>query len=84
MELADSNMKVQYTCGCHVRSYLVYLTPTRGQISYKLKIMWSKIAGADLAFFQGGGGLTQRRCRASSTSREAASRFFLAILNPRK
>ena len=38
------------------------------------------VPGADLAFFQGGGGFTQRRCGASSTSRVAASQFFVAIL----
>ena len=37
--------------------------------------------GADLAFFQGGG-LTQRRCGASSTSRVAASRFFYFYFEP--
>ena len=41
--------------------------------SFKIYVV---IAGADLAFFQGGGGLTQRRCGASSTSHVAASRFF--------
>ena len=38
-------------------------------------------SGADLAFFQGGG-LTQRRCGASSTSRVAASRFFWCYFEP--
>ena len=47
-----------------------------------LCVLLQLTAGADLAFFQGGG-LTQRRCGASSTSRVAASRFF-CYFEPRK
>ena len=47
---------------------------------YLIRI-WIKIRGGS-SFFPRGGGLTQRRCRASSTSREAASRFFLLFWTP--
>ena len=52
-----------------------------GCATIKIHIL-NQFTGADLAFFQGGGGLTQRRCGASSTSRVAASRFFLLFWTP--
>ena len=47
----------------------------RGNNMTKKNTFLPHMPAADLAFFQGG---------ASSTSRVAASRFFFAILNPRK
>ena len=40
------------------------------------------MSGADLAFFQGGGGLTQRRCGASSHEPRSGEPIFLLFWTP--
>ena len=58
---------------------MIYNTLILPYLNY-CNIVWGYRGGS--SFFPRGGGLTQRRCGASSTSRVAASRFFWCYFEP--